>query len=312
MGLETTDSEVPLIGLMLPCEGLVSADGVVSVSRAVEEAGLYSVWVGDHVTFPVEMTSPNPTMKDGKYPYPMDNPRLEAFTTLAFVAGSTSTIKLGINACVIPYRNPVLLGKIVSTLDHLSGGRVVFGATLGWCREEFEVLGADFENRVQILEEGIGILRTLWEQDQPSYEGKAFRFPSIHIKPKPQQSPMPILMGGQSKPALRRAAAIGDGWLGIRLSPEELKDHVKFLREERKKSSRASYPFTVSVNCPVTLEGEGADGLNLFNTGEVIDFFEKLSEAGADLVHVVVTSHEPEDLLTAIGLLEPICKEKQS
>ena len=155
------DSGLPKIGLMLPYEGDCSAEGLVQVASAAESSGLDSVWVGDHIAFPVEMNSINPTMSTGKYPYPLDNPRLEAFTALAFIAGATSTIRLGVNACVVPYRNPLLLGKVVSTLDHLSNGRVVFGATLGWCSEEFEALGVEFGTRRQRLEEGIEILRLL-------------------------------------------------------------------------------------------------------------------------------------------------------
>ena len=120
MGSDKSSYRGPRIGLCLPYEGTATAQDIVDVAHAAETAGLDSVWVGDHIAFPVEFTSQNPTMADGKYPYPTDNPRLEALTTLAFVAGATSTVKLMLNACVLPQRNPVIVGKAVATLDYLS------------------------------------------------------------------------------------------------------------------------------------------------------------------------------------------------
>ena len=295
-------SGLPKIGLMLPYEGDVSVEGLVQVARVAESSGLDSVWVGDHIAFPVEMNSINPTMSTGKYPYPLDNPRLEAFTALAFVAGATSTIRLGVNACVIPYRNPLLLGKVVSTLDHLSKGRLVFGATLGWCSEEFEALGVDFDTRRQRLDEGIEILHLLWEEEQPSYEGETFSFKAVHMQPKPQQSPIPIFFGGHSRPALRRAAAFGDGWLSVRLSPEKLREHVGFLEEERQKSPRAGQPFTVSTNFPARV-GTNNGGADLSDRDRTTSALRELGEAGADQVIVVVSSHDSGELTEAANLL---------
>ena len=296
------DSGLPKIGLMLPYEGDCSAEGLVQVAIAAESSGLDSVWVGDHIAFPVEMNSINPTMSTGKYPYPLDNPRLEALTALAFVAGTTSTIRLGVNACVVPYRNPLLLGKVVSTLDHLSEGRVVFGATLGWCSEEFEALGIEFDARRQRLDEGIEILRLLWEEEQPSYEGETSSFKAVHMQPKPQQSPIPILFGGHSRPALRRAAVFGDGWLSVRLPPGELRGYVDFLEEEREQSPRAGQPFTVSTNFPARV-GTNNGGADLSDHDRTISALKELGEAGANQVIVVVTSHDSDELTEAAALL---------
>ena len=287
---------------MLPYEGDVSVEGLIQTASIAESSGLDSVWVGDHIAFPVEMNSTNPTMSTGKYPYPLDNPRLEALTALAFVAGATSTIRLGVNACVIPYRNPLLLGKVVSTLDHLSKGRVVFGATLGWCREEFEALGVDFDTRRQRLEEGTEILRLLWEKEQPSYNGETLSFEAVHMQPKPQQSPIPIFFGGHSRPALRRAAAFGDGWLSVRLSPEELREYVGFLEEERRNSPRAGQPFTVSTNFPARV-GANKGGADLSDREETLEALRELKEAGADLVIVVITSQDSDEIAEAAAIL---------
>ena len=310
MGTTDDTSSFPRIGLMLPYEGAVSATGIIDAARAAESAGLESVWVGDHIAFPVEMNSINPTTPTGKYPFPLDNPRLEAFTALAFVAGATSKIRLGVNACVIPYRNPMVLGKVVSTLDHLSGGRVIFGATLGWCREEFEALGVEFGNRRQRLQEGIEVLRLLWEKEQPSYKGETFSFEAVHMRPKPRSSPMPIFFGGHSRPALRRAATLGDGWLAVRLPPEELREHVEFLREQREQSPRAGQPFTISTNFPARVGTSRADGADLSDREETACALKELGNAGANLVIVVITSHDPEEVTEAAKILGSISNEE--
>lgn len=307
MGSDESLFRGPRIGLCLPYEGSATAQDIVDVAQAAESAGLDSVWMGDHIAFPVDFTSQNPTMADGKYPYPTDNPRLEAFTTLAFVAGATSTIKLMVNACVLPQRNPMIVGKAVATLDFLSGGRVVFGATLGWLREEFDALGADYPRRRQALEEGIEILRTLWEQDQPSYEGEIHSFLPLNMQPKPVQSPLPIFLGGHSRPALRRAAAVGDGWLAARMTPDDLREHVDFVLEERKRSPRADQPFTVATNCPAAVGAGGPGVLDLTDGDATRRALLALGEAGADVVNVVVVSYDPAETREAAEALGHHC-----
>ena len=307
MGSKNSSYRGPRIGLCLPYEGTATAQDIVDVAQAAESVGLDSVWVGDHIAFPVEFTSPNPTTADGNYPYPTDNPRMEALTTLAFVAGATSTIKLLVNACVLPQRNPVIVGKAVATLDFLSGGRVVLGVTLGWLREEFDALGADYSRRKELLEDGIEILRTLWERDQPSYHGETHSFLPLNMQPKPLQSPLPIYMGGHSRPALRRAAAMGDGWLAARMAPADLQECVSFLREERKHSPRADQPFVVATTWPAAV-GAGAPGvLDLTDQDATLTTLGELGEAGADLVNMVVVSYDPAETREAVEALGRHC-----
>ena len=307
MGLDNAPHRVPRIGLCLPYEGSATAQDIVDVAQAAEAGGLDSVWVGDHVAFPVEFTSQNPTMADGKYPYPTDNPRMEALTTLSFVAGATSNIKLVVNACVLPQRNPVIVGKTVATLDYLSGGRVIFGVTLGWLREEFDALGADYARRRQALEDGIEILRTLWEEEQPSYQGETHSFLPLNMRPKPIQSPVPIFVGGHSRPALRRAAAMGDGWLASRMTPTVLGDYVSFLREERKHSPRADQPFTVATTCPAAVGGHNPNVLDITDQDATLSALAALGEAGADLINMVVGSYDPAETREAAEALGQYC-----
>ena len=331
MGSDNMPYRGPRIGLCLPYEGSATAQDVVDVAQAAEWAGLDSVRVGDHIAFPVEFTSQNPTMADGKYPYPIDNPRLEALTTLAYVAGATSTIRLMVNACVLPQRNPVIIGKAVATLDYLSGGRVIFGVTLGWLREnssleqvmggwmvifgvtlgwlreEFDALGADYAHRRQLLEDGIEILRALREQDQPSYEGETYSFAPLNMRPKPVQSPVPIFVGGHSRAALRRAAAMGDDWLAARMAPDDSQEHVSFLREERKQSPRADQPFTVAATCPAAVGGQNPNVLDVGDRDATLSTLVALGEAGADVVNMVVVSYDPAETRDAAEALDRHC-----
>ena len=298
---------MPRIGLCLPYEGTASTQDILDVAQTAESAGLDSVWVGDHVAFPVEFSSQNPTMADGKYPYPTDNPRMEALTTLAFVAGATSAIRLTVNACVLAQRNPVIVGKAVATLDFLSGGRVNFGVTLGWLREEFDALGADYSIRRQSLEDGIDILRTLWEQDEPSYEGNTYSFLPLNMRPKPVQSPLPIFVGGHSRPALRRAAAMGDGWLAARMAPSDLRERVEFLREERERSPRAHQPFTVATTWPAAVGVSPPGVLDLADGDATQSTLAELGDAGADIVNIVVVSYDPAETRDAAEALGEHC-----
>ena len=307
MGSDNLPNRGPKISLCLPYEGSATAQDIVDVAQAAEAAGLYSVWVGDHIAFPVEFASLNPTVAGGKYPYPTDNPRMEALTTLAFVAGATSTIKLMVNACVLPQRNPVIVGKAVATLDYLSGGRMIFGVTLGWLREEFDALGADYARRRQQLEDGIEILRTLWEHDQPSYQGETHSFLPLNMRPKPVQSPLPIYVGGHSRPAMRRAAAMGDGWLASRMAPADLREHVSFLREERKRSPRADQPFTVATTWPAAVGSHNPNVLDLTDQDATLSTLAALGEAGADIVNMVVVSYDPAETLDAAEALGQHC-----
>jgi len=199
----------------------VSGEVMTRVAVAADEAGMHSGWVADHIVFPAgETDTVTPTTATGKYPRPYDEPTLESWTSLAYVAGATKRLGLGVGICVLPYRNPVILAKVIATLDILSGGRVLCGVGLGWLEEEFEALQVPFERRRARLVEGIDLMRRCWESSPVEYHGEEFRIEDpVHFVPRPTR-PVPLIMGGHSEPALRRAATIADGWIGHELSPD--------------------------------------------------------------------------------------------
>ena len=187
--------------------------GPARMAAMLEAAGFDSLWVSDHIVFPHETTSRYPFAEDGQVTWPLDDPYLEPLVVLGAAAAVTSRIALGTSVVIAPIRNPVLLAKQAATVDAISKGRLVLGVGAGWLREEFEALGADFASRGEALDEWIAIARACWTGSAGPFEGKHYRLPGpIYCRPAPAGG-IPILVGGMSRAALRRAAA-ADGWLG--------------------------------------------------------------------------------------------------
>ena len=227
-------------GCSLPSRGsMASPENLVSLAHRAEDLGFASVWVSDHIILPREVTSFYPYASDGVATFTPDEPYYEPIATLNFLAGATSSVRLGTHVLIVPYRNPVLTAKMLSTLDVLSNGRLILGVGVGWMREEFEALGLDyFTKRGAVTDEYLEIFNELWTNNTPKFNGQFFSIDGDGFLPKPIQKPRPpVWIGGHSKPALRRAARYGDGWMpiGLRppaiLEPSELSNHIVSLKE---------------------------------------------------------------------------------
>ncbi|MEC9272776.1 MAG: LLM class F420-dependent oxidoreductase, partial [Chloroflexota bacterium] len=176
---------------------------------------------------------------DGVATFRPDEPYLEPLAALNFIAGCTKRIRLGTHVLIIPYRNPVLTAKILSSLDVLSSGRVILGAGVGWMEEEFQAMGLDtYKERGAVTDEYLQLYKELWTSENPSFDGKYYQISGSGFEPKPAQKPHPpIWIGGHTGPAIRRAAKYGDGWMpiGLRppaiLDPEELGGKIAQLRK---------------------------------------------------------------------------------
>ena len=161
-------------GVVLPPLGTYARDNVVERLRVVaqhaETLGFNSLWVGDHLIVPTKLNSRYPYHPEGRFPLdPADN-FLEPFTVLSYVAGQTTTIRLGTGVLIIPYRNPVVTAKMYATLDVLSGGRTIVGAGVGWMEEEFDMLGIPFAKRGKRTDEYINAMKTVWTEKNPRIE----------------------------------------------------------------------------------------------------------------------------------------------
>ena len=232
------------------------------IARRADELGYESVWIWEHVVYPKVIRSKYPYTPDGAPPF-ADHRTLDPFVTLAHIAAVTSRIRLGTNIFILPLRNPFLTARAVVTLDVLSRGRVILGAAVGWLEEEFALLGQDFSTRGARADECAQVLRALWTQDDPEFHGRHFDFGSVKFEPKPVQKPHPpILFGGESKAAMRRAARLGDGWLssgGID-TPESAAAKIDALRSLRRDAGRADEPFQTMASGGPWLTLEQIDG----------------------------------------------------
>jgi probable F420-dependent oxidoreductase len=211
---------------------LAEPDTVRGLAKFAESAGFDSIWLADHVVFPTTFESKYPFSADGAFPAPVSDPLLEPIASMGVLAGATERIKIGTAVLIIPYRNPVLLARMLITIDQFSGGRVILGAGVGWLKEEFEALDtADFKLRGKATDEYLEIFKRLSAGGEVSYDGETYSFAPVHSVPGSVQRPHPpILIGGVSNPALRRVVRHG-GWLALALGPEQIKERMQKLRE---------------------------------------------------------------------------------
>jgi probable F420-dependent oxidoreductase len=225
-----------------------------------EEAGFESTWIGEHLIMPVNYQSRYPYTPDGRFPAPLDVPFHDPMMTLTYAAAVTSKIRLATGIFVVPLRNPVTTAKSVVSLDVLSGGRVIFGIGIGWFAEEFAAagVGEHFKDRALRTREYLEVMKALWTQDDPVYEGKTFSVKGVRFNPKPVQKPYPpIVVGGTSELALKRAVRYGDGWYGIARSMDEARNLIGRLRQlERDANRKQPVEITLSLRTgnPLTVD----------------------------------------------------------
>ena len=224
-------------------QGLTNVQDVVSVAARAEELGYDSVWASDHV-FNVSYVYE----RLGTRPY------YDPMTILTYAAAKTSRVILGTSVLVLPYHNPMRLAKQAATLDQLSGGRVALGVGVGVIDTEIEAMGVPFAERGPYTDESIEIMKTLWCDDDPRYEGRFFQFADMVFSPRPvRPEGIPLIIGGTSRAAIRRAARHGDGWHPTAMPPEDLAQGIRYLHERAERADRD--PATIPVSVSVPLQG---------------------------------------------------------
>src|SRR4051794_31440171 len=219
-------------GFSAPTAGPLSAlDPLVRLCTAAEELGFDYATFSDHVVIPTEIASPYPYSATGEFTNQGTGERNEQLIELAFVAARTTRLRLVTSVMVIPHRPAVLAAKQLATIDTLSGGRVVLGIGAGWMKEEFEAIGAPpFAERGKVTDEYVAAFKELWTKDRPKFSGAYVNFDKITFAPKPvQKGGIPIWVGGESGPALRRTAKYGDAWYPIPNNPAFPMDSLKRL-----------------------------------------------------------------------------------
>jgi probable F420-dependent oxidoreductase len=226
------------------------------IARTAEEAGFGGIVVSDHIVYPERLETPYPYTSTGVPRWQADAPWPDPFVAIAAMAAVTQRLEFITSIFVLPLRHPVLAAKTIGTAAILSQGRVKVGVGAGWMREEFELLGANFEARGSRLEEGVEIMRALWRGGFAEYRGRHYDFDAVQMSPAPSV-PIPIYGGGLSKAALRRAATRWEGWASEIQTTAEVKAIAAELRAYRADSERAQEPFGL---CVALRDAHDADG----------------------------------------------------
>ena len=231
-----------------------NVDSMTSIATAAEAAGIESVWTGEHVVLPDPRVAPSPS--DPQTPF------LDPAVALSHIAAHTTRLRLGTGVIILPQRNPLVLAKELASIDVVSKGRLIFGLGAGYLEPEFRALGAPFEDRGAVTDEAIEAVKALWTMEKPAYQGRFFSFEGIDSQPRPVQRPHPpIVVGGMSRSAARRAARYGNGWFGFLTDIEATTRSLEWIEAYIADGLRPAElgGVEISVTPPMRLTREVAD-----------------------------------------------------
>ena len=308
-------------GFTVPVRGPgANPEVMIEIGNAAESHGYSFISVNDHIVVPRDINSLYPYTDDGAWPGRAGD-FLEPLSVIGFLAGATKKIDLLTSILVIPYRPPLLAAKMISSLDVMSGGRLILGVGAGWMREEFEAVGApDFGARGRVTDEYIEAFRTLWNENNPSFHGSFVNFEEIIFEPKPVQKNGPrIWIGGEGRAARRRAANLGDGWYPVGNNPQTPLDTLdKYIARQQEVRDMAisngrdesSIDFAYWAIWPWTGEAEtSAGGERRLLTGsaqDLVDDVRRLEDAGVSHLSIMVLSASLE---ATVGKIERFADE---
>src|ERR1700686_222409 len=266
---------------------------ILKTAAEAERRGGATLWVGEHVVLFDRQDSKYPCAASGEFPLPGGADWLDPFITLTFAAAVTKTIRLATGICLVPEHNPVVLAKTVASLDRLAGGRLALGGGIGWSAEGFAALGLPFERGAQRTREYIEVMQRLWSDEVSSFHGDFVNFDGARCFPKPARGKkVPIIFGGESTPALKRTADIGNGWFGFNVGPDDAAPLADKLRAMLKANGREANEVEI-ITCPYTKKINPDD-------------LKKYHAAGVD--ELVILSSPPEDESQIAGWIERIAR----
>lgn len=282
-------------GIAIPIHRNLEPQLALDIATKAEELGFDSVWVSDHIVVPTN------------YLDRFSEVFYDPFVLLSTIAARTKNIKLGTSVIILPYRNPIVVAKMISTLDVLSNGRVIFGIGAGWMKEEFNILGIPFTERGKRTNEYIKIMKELWEKDDPRFDGDFFKFSDIRFYPKPVQKPHPpIWIGGSSKSAMKRAAMLAEGWHPTWIGLKEIEKGIAYIEKIRKEAKRESTPFVYSIRNRLNiLDKKGKQGFKedirhpfpLYGTPEeIVKRINTLKETGISYIVVDIRTENDKQM----------------
>jgi probable F420-dependent oxidoreductase len=267
--------------------------------KTVEAAGAESVWTVEH---PIVAENYEPLYsysEDGQAPFTATTVMPDPLEWLAFAAGCTDTIKLGTGVLLLPLHSPIIIAKRIATLDAMSGGRVLLGVGLGWQREEFAAVSVPYEERGKRLDDGIDAIRELWKPGAATHNGPFYQFNRVHSDPKPAQAGgVPILIGGSTDIAARRAGRVGDGYFPHAISPDDLALRLETMKKAAKDAGRDPAKIEISVSATSWKFGSSLDvGVvrayaQLGMSRLIIGAFEAKGPAMADIERLIKTCRD--------------------
>ncbi len=273
-------------------QGIEDVQALVRLAVRAEELGVDSVWASDHV-FNVSYVFE----RIGNRPY------YDPLTLLSYVAAVTTRIGLGTSVLVLPYHHPMRLAKAAATLDVMCGGRLRLGVGVGVVEQELHAMGSPFANRGAITDEIIAIMQELWTQEDPSYEGNLYSFSAMKFSPKPVQKPhIPLLIGGVSRAAIRRAARRGNGWHPTAMPPQELSQSIRYLREQTQAAGREISDIPVSISVPMQSARAGRYALGT-DPAEMVPKIRALASLGVEMVVISPYTGDPQEMMRALDLI---------
>ncbi|HVE92470.1 MAG TPA: LLM class F420-dependent oxidoreductase [Actinomycetota bacterium] len=259
--------------------------GARALGEAADESGIDSLWTVEHVVVPKDYASRYPYSRSGRMPGPEESPIPDPLVWISYVAAVTTRVRLATGILILPQRSPVILAKECASIDVLSQGRFVLGVGIGWLREEFEAIGVPFEERAARTDEAIQALRALWSDDE-SFNGDHYRFSSARSYPKPTRGRIPIVVGGHSPAAARRAGRLGDGFFPS--APD--RSQLPGLFDECRRAAAEAGRNTGEIE----LIGSG---------GHSVQEAKRLADAGATTIVVAPPAFTAADIPAALGRL---------
>jgi len=264
------------------------------VARTAEQCGFESLWAPDHSAIPDGHQTKCPYTPNGEIPGGPNAPLVEPISALSYMAGLTSKIKLGTGVMILPQRHPFYVAKELATLDLISTGRAILGIGSGWCAEEFAALGLDFRQRGKRTDEAMQALRALWRDDPSTFEGTHFSFNRIRSFPKPvQENGVPILVGGHSRAAARRAARYGDGFFPLTPIVDAEVSKIDFVKEIN--------GLIVLLREECDKVGRGFDGFDITTSAAPnLDIIKGLEDIGVSRVSMGLTASDREGITRSL------------
>jgi probable F420-dependent oxidoreductase len=268
---------------------LETGEYAAAFARTAEEYGFESLWVVEHVVMAIEYSSVYPYDPSGRTPFTAQTVQPDPLLWLSYVAAATERIRLATGVLILPQRNPLILAKELASLDRLSGGRVELGIGIGWVREEAEAVSSEFENRAERTDEYVDVMRTLWREPVASFDGRFVRFDGMVSEPKPlQNGGVPIVVGGHSKAAARRAGRFGNGFFPLGVMPDKMSELRVVMNASAAASGRDAGAIEITTVATPDVQGLdycrslGADRMIVATTqrelGEVRRFFDRFAD----------------------------------